>query len=253
VEDRIQRLLDDITLESCGQVARVRIDDRTQAEGADDLTRVADAPGRRVTSVAVNGRRVDVVVLAGPAQEWRVVLEVDDDCLRSVVVFERPPRFVGVDGGRAVIVNGPSSAGKSTVMSAVLKASSTPWVMFDELFFGTVAMPFLIWGDAAPTLRQGFIAGIQALAAAGNQVIMTGGDPDEFLQLRAHVPALAVGLDCPLEERIARQAARSDRWGGLTEATEDRPVGWSYDIRFDTSLVSPPEIAARILQAVDEL
>ena len=30
-------------------------------------------------------------------------------------------------------------------MSAVLAARSRPWVMFDELFFGTVAMPFLIW------------------------------------------------------------------------------------------------------------
>jgi chloramphenicol 3-O-phosphotransferase len=84
-------------------------------------------------------------------------------------------------------------------------------------------------------------------------VIMTGGDPDEFLQLRAHVPTLAVGLDCPVEVRIERQAARSDRWGGLTEATEDRHVGWSYDLRFDTSLVSPPEIAVRILRAVGEL
>jgi chloramphenicol 3-O-phosphotransferase len=253
VEESVQRLLDDIALESGGQVTGIRIDDRAQGGGADGLARVGDARDRRVTSVAVNGRRVDVVVVAPPAQEWRVVLEVDDGCLRSVVVFERPPRFVGVDGGRAVVVNGPSSAGKSTVMSAVLKASSTPWVMFDELFFGTVAMPFLIWGDAAPTLRRGFIAGIQALAAAENQVIMTGGDPDEFSQLRSHVPTLAVGLDCPLEVRIARQVARNDRWGGLTEATEDRHVGWSYDLRFDTSLVSPPDIAARILRAVDEL
>lgn len=253
MQDRIQRLLDDIVLESGGRVAGIRTDDRTQGEGADGLAPVADARDRRVTSVAANGRRVDVVVMAPPAQEWRVVLEVDDDCLRSAVVFERPPRFVGVDGGRAVIVNGPSSAGKSAVMSAVLEASSTPWVMFDELFFGRVAMPFLIWGDAAPTLRRGFIAGIQALAAAGNQVIMTGGDADEFLQLRARVPTVAVGLDCPLEVRIARQAARSDRWGGLTEATEGRHVEWSYDLRFDTSLLSPPEIAARILRAVDEL
>lgn len=246
-------MLDDITRQSRGEVACIRIVDRMQGEGVDDLARVAASRDHRVTGVAVNGRRVDAVVVAPPAQEWRVVLEVDHGCLRSVVVFERPPRFVGIDGGLAVIVNGPSSAGKSTVMAAVLQASSAPWVMFDELFFGTVAMPFLIWGDAAPTLRRGFIAGIQALAAAGNQVIMTGGDPDELLQLRANVPTLAVGLDCPLEERIERQAARSDRWGELTEATEDRHVGWAYDLRFDTSLVSPPEMAARILRAVGEL
>lgn len=248
----VQRLLDDVAAQSDGLLAALRPGDVEPSGGVDQLARVAALPERLVDSVAVNGSRVDVVVVATGA-EWRIVLEAKDARVSSVVVFERPGVFAGVSGGRAVVVNGPSSAGKSTVMSAVLASSKTPWVMFDELFFGTVAMSFLIWGDTAPTLRPGYLAGIEALAAAGNQVITTGGHPREFEQLRAHVPTLAVGLDCPLNVRLARQEARSDRWGGLTEATDDRHEGWAYDMRFDTSRLDPAEVAGRILRAVDDL
>ena len=62
------------------------------------------------------------------------------------------------------------------------------------------------------------------------------------------MPTLVVGLDCPLEVRVARQRARSDRWGGLTEETHDAHAGWRLDVRYDTSVLSAREIADRILE-----
>lgn len=198
-----------------------------------------------------NGRRVDAGVTAGE-REWRVVLSIDEDGIHSAAAIEKPAVFPGVPGGRAVIVNGPSSAGKTTVMTAVVESALTPWVMFDELTFGSLNWAFLIWRDTAPTLAPGFAAGITALASAGNQVILTGTVRSLLEPLRASVPTLSVGLDCPLDVLIERQSGRDDRWGGLTEETQRAHDGWTYDLRFDTSQVSPSQIAAEILRAAGQ-
>ena len=210
------------------------------------LAPAAERSGRALTWSAANGRRVDAVVSDG-ADEWRLACSIDGDGVHSATVLVRPAPFEGRSGGRAVIVNGPSSAGKSTTMAAVLRRASTPWVAFDELSFGAVDLRFLVWPERSPTLRRGFVAGMAALAAAGNQVITTGGRAAELAPLRAAVPTLAVALDCPLEVRVARQSARTDRWGGLTEGDDDAHDGWTYDVRFDTSRLSAEEIADRIL------
>jgi chloramphenicol 3-O-phosphotransferase len=208
---------------------------------------VALAPGRRATWLVANGRRVDATVVAGD-REWRLASSIDEDGVHSATVLERPSAFVGRSGGRAVIVNGPSSAGKSATMAAVVERASTPWVAFDELSFGNVGLRFLVWPEMSPTLRPGFVAGIVALAAAGNQVITTGGRPGTFAPLRDAVPTLVVGLDCPMDVRVARQAARTDRWGGLTESSDDAHAGWVYDVRFDTSALSAEAIADRVIE-----
>lgn len=214
------------------------------------LAPVAQSRDWVLDSVLTNGRRVDVSVHADD-RVWGVVLSIDAEGVHSASVFERPSQFPGVSGGRAVILNGPSSVGKSSVMRAVVDIAATPWVMFDEPSFGSVRMPFLIWPDTAPTLRAGFVAGITALAAAGNQVILSGRDASAFNELRATVSTLAVRLDCPLETRVARQAGRDDRWGGLTEGDTAVHTGWVYGLEFDTSERDPLEIATAILGAVE--
>lgn len=214
---------------------------------------IAAVKGWSIDWVTVNGRRVDVGV-AAPGREWRVVLSIDSMGVHSASAAERPPFFGGVLGGRAVIVNGPSSAGKSTAMDALLAAADTPWVKFDELSFGAIDLRFLIWRDQLPRLLPGFLAGIAALAAEGNQVILTAaGFPSSYFDdLRRRVPTLNVGLDCPLEVRIDRQSRRPDRWGGLTEGHDDHDEGWTYDLRFDTSTTSPEEIGSAILRRIAE-
>lgn len=223
--------------------------DRVRArEIVEALAPVAMAPDPAIDWVVANARRVDVGVSATGEREWRIVCSIDASGVHSATVIERPEPFTGVPGGRAVIVNGPSSAGKSTVMAAVVAGAPTPWVMFDEIFFGSVPTPFLVWPDRAPTLRPGFIDGIAALARAGNQVITTGGARAEFGSLIEGVPTLLVGLDCPLKMRVARQQARADRWGGLTESSESAHEGWTYDLRYDTSKTTAAEIALDIIE-----
>ena len=251
VEDLLKEFVS--ALDVAGLSAQLTTDPLRAEEIVAALTQAATAPERRTDWIVINNRRVDATVVSGD-REWRIACSIDGQGVHSATAFRRPTPFPGVAGGRAVIVTGPSSAGKTTVMRAVVDTAHTPWVMFDELFFGTVAWPFLIWPDQSPTLRPGFIAGIAALASAGNQVILTSGaaSSHELDPIVRSVPTVIVGLDCPLAVRVARQQARADRWGGLTEESNDSHAGWVLDARFDTDRLSPLEVAKGILKLVGE-
>src|SRR6185369_5792309 len=115
-------------------------------------------------TVAINGERIDITA-TGAHHDWRVVIGCEDGVsAKWVAVFRRPTPFAGVAGGCAVVINGPSSSGKSALLAAIAEHSTDPWVAFDEPFFGTVAVERLIWRDDAPTLHRGFLDGIGSLA-----------------------------------------------------------------------------------------
>lgn len=50
---------------------------------------------------------------------------------------------------------------------------------------------------------------------------------------------------------MSRQAARTDRWGGLTEGDTGVHTGWTYDLEFETSEHDPREIASAILRGIE--
>ena len=137
-----------------------------------ELASLRHLPSCGVSSLAVNGPRVDVVAGDG-VDEWRVVFFVtspsnDLSDVASVSIFRRPAPLAVVHRGLAVIVNGPSSAGKSTLIRELNRVSRSPWVTFDEPMFGDVDIEYLIWRDRAEVLHRGFLDGIAALARAGN-------------------------------------------------------------------------------------
>lgn len=196
-----------------------------------------------VLSVSRNGDRLDAEVQAG-ARRWWLVRHGEG----VPVTFERPGTSLGpVDGGVVVVLNGLSSAGKSSVVRAVVEGSDEPWVGFDEPFFGVVRPEVLIWPEQAPTVWSGFLAGISALAAEGNRVIAaSGGLPHG--QWRAAMGSnrlIAVALDCPPDVLAARHRVRSDRRGDLHDSSTVHD-SWTYDQRFDSSAMGPGEIAEAI-------
>jgi chloramphenicol 3-O phosphotransferase len=213
-----------------------------------ELAPLRDEPGLDVRSVAVNGSRVDVV--AGTTDdEWRVVFgSADMTCVEWVSVFARPARFDGIAGGRAIVINGASSSGKSTLLRALASRATAPWVIFDEPMFGTVRTEHLIWRQQAPLLHIGFLQGIAALARAGNLVALAaGGHPFEVLEAAfAEVPTLWVGLDCAVDELERRERGRVDVAGGLWAASPDIHDGWTYDLRLDTQAVPVDEQCRRL-------
>ena len=219
------------------------------------LGALRDATDLDVVSLSVNGERVDVVARAGE-REWRVVFGTSDGAVADGLnVYERPPLFSGFVGGRAVIINGPSSSGKSTVLHAIRSACAVPWVVFDEPMFGTVNVEYLIWRETAEVLHRGFVEGIAALARAGNCVaVAAGGHPASmFTAAFEGVPSVRIGLDCDPDELERRERQRNDVPGGHALASPEIHEGWHYVLRFDTMKTLPEEISAATMQAVDDL
>ena len=246
------RLLD--AVRTGGDVAALVTGDLGPSDAADLVAPIAMSPGLTVTWSGVNGSRVDCGLASTDDREWRVVYTTDDgEHMGSLHVIQRPDPFPGVPGGRAVVVHGPSSAGKSSLMTAISFVSRTPWVMFDEASFGSHPIGYAIWPETAPTLRPGFLAGIAALATAGNQVISSSArhPQDEWRQVfgAAGVPVLFVGLECPMDVLVDRQGGRFDRWGGLAESCVDYHAGWEHDLVLDSSTMTPHELAGAVVEA----
>lgn len=221
--------------------------------GAEQLDALRGRPRLEVVSCAVNGARVDVVARDGDT-EWRVVFGTPDaERVDWLSVYQRPPLFAGIGGGRAVIVNGPSSSGKSTLLTQVQCRSAAPWVIFDEPFLGAVNVEWLIWRERAEALHRGFIDGIAALARAGNYVgVAAGGHPQVWFDSAfGGVPTISVGLDCDAAELARRENGRRDVPGGLAAASLDVHSGWHYQLRCDTTTGDIGAVADEVLAAVD--
>jgi hypothetical protein len=78
-----------------------------------ELAKFAGAGSVQVVRACRNGGRVDAM-LAGP--RWAVVATLDgQDRVTSLWVQREPTVFAGAPGGLVVVLNGPSSSGKSTL------------------------------------------------------------------------------------------------------------------------------------------
>lgn len=231
------------------EVARVLVE-RAIASGAHPaLSGIVDPT---FDWVGVNGPRVDARVRSRDGREWHVVLTVDPaGTVGEVVAFRRPDPVVPIEGV-LVVANGPSGAGKSALITALAGAQpDVPWVVFEEPIVGTAAWPFLIWPDAAPVLHQGFLAGIAAVAAAGNRVgTAAAGHPQPRFRHAASaagVRLLSVGLHAPLEVLLAREAGREGRWGGLAASSIGAHEGWTYDLELDSTAADPTALAQQVI------
>jgi chloramphenicol 3-O-phosphotransferase len=221
----------------------------------DLLAPVASAPGLRMDEPRVNGRRVDLSAYSETGQEWCVVLRVSGSPstkVENVSVFERPAPFAGIPGGFVIVVRGPSSSGKSTLMAALGDLADTPWIRFDETWVGELPLRFLIWPEASGPIAEGFLAALPALARAGNQIITSSGafSEEQFRSALTGIPSLFVRLECPLAVLVERQQQRVDRWAGLAEETARESDDWSYDLRIDTSANDPIAAARTLIQVV---
>jgi chloramphenicol 3-O-phosphotransferase len=227
-------------------------------DAAMSLRPLAEAPVVDIRWFGVNGSRADAEMVSQDGRNWRVVFTVDNEFrMRNLWVFERPEPFRGVNGGRAIVLDGASGAGKSTLMKRFAESEPTPWVVFDEVNFGRIHTHHLIWLESCGPLYRGFLAGTAALAAEGNQVIMpSGGLPQKmFLDALAAVPTLYVGLECSLPVLVERNRERDGRWGGLAEKSfaEVAASEWRYDLVLDSNARTPDALVAELRSALSHI
>jgi len=189
-----------------------------------------------------------------------------------------------VSRGNVILLNGSSSAGKSTTARALQQLSKTPLQLFSLDQFrdgmsgryrgmnsaprepgarGLNVVPNagrteLHFGDVGRRTLRGMRRAAAAFAATGMDVVVD--DlllEDDFLHDYLHVfeafPVTFVGIRCDLSTVNARESVRPGRFPGTAESHFERVHhGCCYDVEVDTANVSPRDCAEAILAVVEE-
>lgn len=188
-------------------------------------------------------------------------------------------------GGRIILLNGTSSAGKTTLAHAIQRLCPQPvqHIALDQFrdgmsgrfrgmnskpgepgVRGLNVVPAPRSGGSATTLRFGDVGhltlkgmrrAVAAFAATGIDAVV-----DDLLQepafLRDYLAVLAgfevtfVGVRCDLDTVNAREAARPGRFPGTAEAHFERVhEGCLYDVEVDTAQSTPRRCAEQVVAA----
>jgi chloramphenicol 3-O phosphotransferase len=164
-----------------------------------------------------------------------------------------------ISPGKIIIINGPSSSGKTTLALAIQKQLDMPFIRFSfDLFLDHKAFPLeeirsgkFSWEQMRPSVFRGIHRCLPALAIAGNNIIFdhiieTKAWLYELVSLIAKLDVFFVGLHCSLPELQRRELLRGDRRTG--EARQDFQTVHSiptYDLEINSE--HPLEENVRIL------
>lgn len=189
--------------------------------------------------------------------------------------------------GRIILLNGSSSAGKTTLARAIQVARSEPWfhLALDQFrdgmppaYRGLNSPPgtpgarglnvvpvehddkwvtAIRFGDVGKRMLQGMHRAIAAFAAAGNDVIIDDlfletDTLDDYLDALEGFSVLFVAVRAPIDVVQQREASRPGRFPGTAlshfEAVHAHEV---YDLEVDTRQSSPEVCAAEVSARLD--
>jgi chloramphenicol 3-O phosphotransferase len=161
-----------------------------------------------------------------------------------------------------IFLHGASSSGKSTIAKMLQAKIEKPFwhISIDHLRdSGIVPMnrfrrKDFSWSEARSAFFEGFHASLSAYADAGNNLILEHIlDHGEWLEMLinrfAKHDVFFVGVHCPLELLIEREAERGDRpLGSAKQDFETIHLGKLYDLELD-STETPETNVAKLLEA----
>lgn len=172
--------------------------------------------------------------------------------------------------GTIIILNGTSSAGKTSIIKALQERLPVPALdMGLDRFLWMLPMRYLerpLWddvlgqavqaGETGFRLVYGMHRAIYAAAQAGNSiladhVLVERAWVDDCANLFASLPVYLIGVRCPLEVLMQRERSRKDRT--LGQASAQFPLVHRYciyDLEVDTSILSPEQCAMRIIERI---
>ena len=179
-----------------------------------------------------------------------------------------------VSYGKVIVLQGPSSAGKSTLAKALQSSLDDYWwaLEADDI---TRMQP--IWRPEGafwnPTIEErphpswdhdtrlarwldGYFGCLATIAKSGSNVIAVGGWLQtswlvQWADSLIGIDALCIGVYCPLEELERREIHRGDRGIGYARSHYDIVHTHApYDVAVDSRAMTPEEMAARIRAAL---
>ena len=187
--------------------------------------------------------------------------------------------------GRIILLNGSSSAGKTTLAHAIQLLAPTPvhLISLDQFRDGMAGryrgmnsnhdepgarglnvVPAqdrsgteLHFGDVGRLTLKGMRRAVAAVAAVGLDVVVDDLllAPEflrDYLTVLANFPVLFVGVRCDLATVNARESARPGRFPGTAAAHFERVhAGCRYDLEVDTTRTPPRLGAKRVLAALE--
>jgi chloramphenicol 3-O phosphotransferase len=164
----------------------------------------------------------------------------------------------------AVVLNGASSAGKSSIAKALQRLSNVPALhasldTFTDMFDWAAIESEPVRGECHRVGVANFHATLPILASSRFHLVV-----DHVFEQHAWFEACRdslkakrtyfIGVHCPLATLEARERVRGDRRIGLARWQFDRVHQEKpYALEFDTSNLSPDECATRILSFVSHV
>ncbi|SEN41003.1 chloramphenicol 3-O phosphotransferase [Chitinophaga rupis] len=168
--------------------------------------------------------------------------------------------------GKIILLNGASSAGKSTLCGALQAELTVPFLQFslDFFMFNSKVLPKrreqtgpFSWPVIRPKLFGGYFNCLAGLANAGNNVltdyiIESQEQLQQLIQKLGHLDVFLVGVHCPLPELERREKLRGDRAiGDAKRDLETVHTFTKYDFEVD-SMNPPDENAKAIAEAWEQ-
>jgi chloramphenicol 3-O phosphotransferase len=174
--------------------------------------------------------------------------------------------------GKVIVLNGASSSGKTSIVKALQDILEEPFLDAGiDRFIWMLPRRYLdrpLWdevlglateaGPVGHRLVSGMHQCIAALSRAGNNVVadhvlVERQWLEECTRLFSDLPALFVGVRCPLEVLEQREAARANRTLGQARAQFHRVHAHGiYDLEVDTSRASAEACALQIKRRLEE-
>ena len=151
--------------------------------------------------------------------------------------------------GYIIHLNGQSSTGKSTLAQAIQARSTDPILHFTmDSFLNMIPEGQM---DRFPNMLAALIDCAEVHLNHGhNLVIDTVFQPGAMTKIRTRLQAfnaVAIGVEAPLAVREEREKNRGNRKIGTTASQENLHGDTQYNLRIDTSLLTPEEAADRVL------
>ncbi|MES2463368.1 MAG: AAA family ATPase [Armatimonadota bacterium] len=164
-------------------------------------------------------------------------------------------------GGHIIVLDGASSAGKSTLARSLQQVLDAPYWHVSQDHFWQMLPPK--GTDQRNNLTpegclSGFHQAITGIAASGNNLIVDTGFLDkawlvELVHLLTPYRVFFVAVYCSLDELKRRERQRGDRPEGYTQSQIDRVYHHGfYDMEIDTSTRTPEACALLLKEALSQ-
>lgn len=162
-----------------------------------------------------------------------------------------------------IVLNGPSSAGKSTLARAMQERLEAVYMHLSiDAFWGTLPQKAFspeVIAEIGPPIITGFHHCLAALASSGSKIIVDTvlTDPKwakECVDLLRPYHTLYVRVSCPLAELERREQARGDRnIGSARQQLGQIDLSVRHDLEVNTLEHSPAQCAEQIWQHLASL